>query len=83
MSVGLSRASLWARKGNRLCEASLSVSEKVLLHDILERELEGIHDAREMTIQDRAIATADQLNNLMSGYTETAKSLESIKEKLC
>lgn len=63
-----------------MCE--LNEPERVVIVDLVDRELEGISDARESTIEDRSITTPEQLNYLMSGYDDSIQTLRSIREKL-
>jgi hypothetical protein len=61
----------------------LEPHEKEVLQEVIDQHLEGIDDAREATITDKAIDTPEMLNDLMAGYHDTVTTLESIKEKLC
>lgn len=61
----------------------LEGKEREVLREVIDCELEGIQDAREMTTEDQTIRTPEKLLDLMSGLDDKAKTLVGIREKLC
>lgn len=56
--------------------------ESVLLQDIIDMNIEGIHAAKEVTTVDPTVQTADELNDLMSGYEDDLVTCSNIREKV-
>lgn len=60
----------------------LTSGEVRLLTDIIDMNVEGINDAKEVTTVDPTVQTADELTDLMSGYEDDLVTLHNVREKV-
>lgn len=60
----------------------VSKEEAELLGDVIDLHVAQMVDAKDMTIDDPTVETADQLLDLVSGYDEDARMLKRVRDQL-
>lgn len=70
------------KKGEPLIVIELTTGETEYLLEVIADRLEGIALAKEETIKDRSVHSAETLTELALGHDEDRELLESVRKKI-